>query len=65
MDEPVVQQERWWWPGLGREQWGWGEMILRDTLSVSPQEWQVDYGILVREREVSSTPLAVERIPQI
>lgn len=39
--------------GLGGQQWGWGEMISRDILSVNPQEWQVDCGILVREREIS------------
>lgn len=63
VDEPVGQQERWWWPGMGGQEWGWGEMISRNILSVSPQEWQVDCGVLVREREVSNSPLAIVPIP--
>ena len=34
VDEPVGQQERWWWPGMEGQEWGWGEMISRNILSV-------------------------------
>lgn len=57
VDEPVAQQEIWWWPGQRGQQGGKGERISRD-LSVSPEGWQVDCAALVREREVSGTPLA-------